>query len=136
MPLAEINTDTPKDLATIWVASPAEAEGWVVLTTGLVDKLAGPPTPTAQIGGEKHCVLMVTASVGRLNLEATGVTSGDTMIASVGGVAFGNPHMGATSQDPQRKEGGGPLGYCCRGADQRGLGRRQALDMQPTQALH
>ena len=52
---------------------------------------------------------MVTASVGRLNLEATGVTSRDTVITSVGGVAFGNPHMAASlSDNPQkiRKEVG------------------------------
>ena len=103
MPPAEIDTETPKDLATIWVTSPAKAESWVVSTTGLVDKLAGPPMPSDQVGGEKQCVLMVYASVGRLNLEATRVTSRDTMITSVRGVAFRNPHMAASLLGPPKK---------------------------------
>ena len=103
MPLAKIDTDTPKDLATTWAASPAEAESWVVPTTRLVDKLAGPPTPPNQVGGEKQCMLMVTTSVGRLNLEATHVTYVDTMFASVGVVAFGNPHMVASLLGPPRE---------------------------------
>ena len=68
MPLTEIDTDTPKDLATIWAASPAKVQSWVVPTTGSVNKLAGPPMPSDQVGGEKQCILMVTVSVGRLNL--------------------------------------------------------------------
>ena len=81
MPSAKVDTDTPKDLATIRAASSAEAESQVVPTTRLVDKLTSPTTPSEQVGGEKQCVLTVTASVGRLNLEATRVTSRDTMIA-------------------------------------------------------
>ena len=96
MSLAKINTDTPKDLVTIRAASPAKAESQVVPTSRLVDKLASPPTPSDQVGGEKQCILSVTTSVGKLNLEATGVTSIDTMFASVRGVAFRNPHMAAT----------------------------------------
>ena len=108
MPWAEIDTDTPKDMATIWTASPAEAESWVVPTTGSVDKLAGPPTPSDQVGGGKQCMLTVTASVGRLNLEATGVTSRDIVITSVRGVAFGKPHMAVSLLGPpkERKEVG------------------------------
>ena len=41
-------------------------------------------------------MLTVTASIGRLNLEATRITPGDTVIASVGRVAFENPQMAAT----------------------------------------
>ena len=43
MPPARIDTNTPKDLATIWAASPAKAESQVVPTTRLVDQLASPP---------------------------------------------------------------------------------------------
>ena len=96
MPLAKINTDTPKDMVIIWATSPAKVESQVVPTTRSVDKLTGPPMPSDQVEGKKQCILTVTASVGRLNLEATGVTSGDTMTTSVAGVAFGNPCMAAT----------------------------------------
>ena len=100
IPLAEVDTDTPKDLTTIQAASPAKAENWVVPTMGSVDKLAGPPTPSNHIGEEKQCMLTVTASIGRLNLEATGVMPRNTMIALVGRVAFGNSHMVATLLGP------------------------------------
>ena len=103
MPPAEINTDTPKDLVTAQATSPAEVESWVVPTTGLVDKLASSPMPPNQVGGEKQCVLMVTTSVGRLNIEATRVTSVDTMFASVEGVAFGNPCMVASLSGPPKE---------------------------------
>ena len=108
MPLAEIDIDTLNDLVTIWAASPAEAESWVVPTTGWVDKLAGPLPPSDQVGGEKQWMLTVTTSVGRLNLGATGLTSGDTVITSVRGVTFRNPHMAASLLGPpkERKEVG------------------------------
>ena len=50
----------------------------------------------------------MTASIGRLNLEATGVTPRETIIASVRRVAFGNPCMAASLLGPpkERKEGG------------------------------
>ena len=80
MPSAKVNTDTPKDLATVRATSPAEAESWVVPATRLADKLTSPTTPFLRGRRGKQCVLTVTASVGRLNLEGTGVTSGDTMI--------------------------------------------------------
>ena len=113
MPSAKIDTDTPNDLATVQATSPAEAESWVVPTTGLVEKLTGPPTPSDLVGGEKECVLMVTTSVRKLILEVTGVTSRDTVIASVRRVAFGNPLMAASlsgSPKEKREEGGWPLG--------------------------
>ena len=40
--------------------------------------------------------------MGRLNLEATGVTPGDTVTASVGRVAFGNPRMVVTLLGPTK----------------------------------
>ena len=104
MPSARMNTDTPKNLATIWAASPAEAESKVVPITRLVDWLGSPPMPSNQVGGEKQCLLMITTSVGRLNLEATRVTSGCTMIASDGGVAFGNPCMAASLLEPPKEK--------------------------------
>ena len=57
IPLANINTDTPIGQWTNQATSPAEAEGQVVPTTRLVDKLAGPPTPSYQVGEEKECML-------------------------------------------------------------------------------
>ena len=105
MSSAKINTDTPKDLVTIQAASPAKAESWVVPTTRSVDKLTSPPMPSDQVGGEKQCVLMVTTSVGILNLEATRVTSVDTVFASVGGVAFRTPTWQPPSWDPSKKKG-------------------------------
>ena len=101
MPLARINTDTPKDLVTIWATSPAKAESQVVPTTRLVDKLGSPPMPSDQVGEEKQCVLMVTTSVGRLNLEAT---SGGTMITSAGAVAFGNSCMAVSLMGPPKEK--------------------------------
>ena len=103
MPLAKIDTDTLKDLATIQAASPVKVESQIVPTTRLVDKLASPPIPSDQVGGEKQCVLMVTTSVGSVNLEAAGVTSGDTVVVSIGGVAFGNSHMAASLLGPPKK---------------------------------
>ena len=50
-------------------------------------------------------MLVVTASVRRLNLEATGVILRDTVTASVGGVAFWNPQMAAVLPGPIRERG-------------------------------
>ena len=44
--------------------------------------------------------MIVTASMGRLNLEAIWVTPKDTVTASVGRVALGNPSMVATLLGP------------------------------------
>ena len=44
---------------------------------------------------EKWYVLVVTASIRRLNLEMTGVILGDTVTTLPGGSAFQNPHMAA-----------------------------------------
>ena len=101
--LAEVNTDTLKGLLTNWANSPAEAEGWVGPKTGMVDKLVSSPTPSHQVGEETQCVLTVTVSIGRLNLEATGVNPGDTVIASLRRVAFRNSHMGAALLGPPKE---------------------------------
>ena len=63
-------------------------------------KLAGSPTPSDQAEEERWCVLTMTTSMGRLNLEATGVTPRDMVTALVGRVAFGNPLMVATLPGP------------------------------------
>ena len=103
MPSAKINTDTLKDLATIWAASPAKVESWVVSTTGSVDKLAGPPTPSDQVGGEK---LHINCDHFCRETELGGNWSylQNTMIASVGGVAFGNPCMAASLLGPPKEK--------------------------------
>ena len=47
-------------------------------------------------------MLVVTALVRRLNLEATGVILGDTVTASAGGAAFQSPQMVAVLPGPAR----------------------------------
>ena len=97
--LAEVNTETPKDLSTDWATSPAEVERWVVPATGLVDKLADPhpvwPRKTVHVDLDHFWR--------GLNLEATGVTPRDIVIVSVGRVALGNPHMAATLKGPPKE---------------------------------
>ena len=82
--------------------SPTEVETQVVPTTRLVVELASLLTPSYQAEEESWCVLNVTASMGRLNLEATGVTPRDTVTASVGRVAFKNPQMAAAFPGPTK----------------------------------
>ena len=95
VPATEIDTDAPRDLMNPWAASPAMAENWIIPTTGLGGKLVS-PTPSDQVRGEKPCILTVTTSIGRLNLEATGVTPSNTVIALVGRMTFQNPCMAVT----------------------------------------
>ena len=92
VPLAEVNTKTLKDLLTDQTTSPAKAESQVLPTTG-----------SYQAEEERQCVLTETASMGRLNLEATGVTPGDTVIASVRRVALRNSHMAAALPGPPKE---------------------------------
>ena len=73
-------------------ASPTMAENLVIPTTKLGDKLSS-PTPSDQVGGERPCILTVTTSIGRLNLETTGVTPSDNIVTSVRRMTFGNPCM-------------------------------------------
>ena len=58
-------------------------------------KLISPITLPDQTEEEKQYVLVVTASIRRLNLEMTGIILGDTVTALPGGNAFWNPHMAA-----------------------------------------
>ena len=80
-----------KDWPTGQDASPIEAETQLVPTTTLVDELTIPIIPSNQAEEERWYVLVVTASVRRLNLEATGVILRDTVTTS----AFQNPQMAA-----------------------------------------
>ena len=59
-------------------------------------ELASPLTPSDQAEEERQRVLTVTASMGRLNLEATGVTPRDTVLPQSRRVAFEKPEMAAS----------------------------------------
>ena len=52
---------------------------------------------------ERQCVLTVTASMGMLNLEATGVTYRDMVTVSFGRLALGNPCMVAILWGPTKE---------------------------------
>ena len=65
-------------------------------------KLAGPLAPSVQTEEERWCVMMVTTSMGRLNLEATRVTPRDTVTALIGRVAFENPQIVAALLGPTK----------------------------------
>ena len=63
-------------------------------------KLARPLAPSNQAEEERQCMLIVTASMGRLNLEVTVVNLRDTVTASVGRVGFEDPQMVAVLPGP------------------------------------
>ena len=102
-PSTELEVEAPKDLLIGQATSPIKVGTQVLPTTGLVVKLASPLAPFDQAEGERWYMLVVTASVRRLHLEATGVILGDTVTASAGGVAFENPQMAAGLPGPTRK---------------------------------
>ena len=95
VPATEMDNGTLRYLKNPQAASPAMAENRINPTTAPGDKPVS-PTPSDQVGGERPCIFTVTASTGRLNLEATGVTPDDTIIASVGKMTFRNPCMAAS----------------------------------------
>ena len=76
VPLAKPDTETLKDLLTAQAASPAKLENQVAPTTGSVDKLAGPPTPSSHVVKERWCVSTVTASMEMLNFGALSMATG------------------------------------------------------------
>ena len=84
-----------RDWLTGQDASPIEAITQLVPTTALVVKLTSPIIPSDQTEEERWYMLVVTASVRRLNLDVTGVILRDTVTTSAGGVAFQNPWMAA-----------------------------------------
>ena len=80
--------------------SPIDAITQLVPTTASVAELTSPIILSDQTEEERWYVLVVTASVGRLNLEATGVILRDMVTASARGVAFQNPWMAAVLPGP------------------------------------
>ena len=100
--LTESDVEIQKDLLTSWAISPIEVETQVIPTTGSVVKLAGPLAPSDQAEEERRCMLIVTASMGRPNLEATRVSLRDMVTASVGRVAFENLQMAAVLPGPTK----------------------------------
>ena len=66
-PSTEPEVEAPKDLLLSQATSPIEMGTQVLPTTGLVVKLASPLAPSDQAEGEKWYMLVVTASVMRLN---------------------------------------------------------------------
>ena len=74
----------------------------VVPTTRLVVQPAVPLTPSDQAEREKQNMLVVTALVRKLNLEATRIILGDMVTTSVGRVAFDNPQMAVVLPGPTR----------------------------------
>ena len=83
-------------------ASPIETITQLVPTTASVVKLTSPIVPSDQTEEERWYMLVVTVSLMRLNLEATGVIFGDTVTTSAGGVAFQNPQIAAVLPGPIR----------------------------------
>ena len=69
-------------------------------TTASVVELTIPIILPDQTEEERWCVLVVTGSVRRLNLESTGVVLRDVVTALAGGVAFWNPQMAAVLPGP------------------------------------
>ena len=125
----ESDMEIQKDLLTSWAISPIKVETQVLPTSRLVVKLASPLTPSDQAEEERRCVLIVTVSMGRLNLEATGVTIGDIVTASVGRVAFKNPQMAVVLPEPTKKEESGwPPGHHHRGTGRKGFGGRPPIE--------
>ena len=84
-------------------ASPSEAVTQLVPTTASVVELTSPIIPYNQTEEERWFMLVVTATVRRLNLEATCGILGDTVTASAGGLAFQNPQMAAVVPGPVRE---------------------------------
>ena len=85
------DVEIPKDLLTSQATNPIEVGTQVVPTTRLVVELAIPLMPSNQAEGERQYMLVVTALVRRLNLEATRIILQDMVTTSVGRVAFKNP---------------------------------------------
>ena len=87
--------EAPKDWPTGQAINPIETVASVVPTVVSVVELTSPIVPSDQTKEERWYVLVVTASVRRLNLEATGVILGDMVTALAGGMTFQNPWMEA-----------------------------------------
>ena len=68
VPEMERDCGALRDLKNPWAASPAMAENQIIPTITPGDEPAS-PLPSDQVGGERPCILTVTTSTGRLNLE-------------------------------------------------------------------
>ena len=95
-----------KDWPTGQEASPIEAVTQLAPPTASVVKLTSPIAPSNQTEKERWYVLVVTASVRRLNLEATRIILRDTVTTSAGDGAFQNPQMVAVLHGPVKREKG------------------------------
>ena len=100
--LTKSDVEIQKDLPTGQAISPIKVETQVVPTTRSVVELASPLIPSDQAEEERRCMLIITASMGRLNLEATRLTLRDMVTASVGKVAFMNPQMAVVLPEPTK----------------------------------
>ena len=83
-------------------AIPIEAVTQLVPTTASVVELTSPINHSDQTEEENWYMLVVTALVRRLNLEATRVVLRDMVTTSAGRVAFLNPQMAAVLPGPVR----------------------------------
>ena len=102
VPATKMDDSILRDLMNPQAASPAMAENQIIPTTALGDEPVS-PAPSDQVGGEIPCILTVTTSIGRLNLKATGVTPGDTVIASLGDHFWEPLHGGFPPRTLQRR---------------------------------
>ena len=93
---------SPEGNATVLSTKPGTKD-WLtqlIPTAAPVVELTCPTMLSDQTKEERQYMLVVTALVRRLNLEATGVILRDTVTALAGGVTFQNPQMGAALSGP------------------------------------
>ena len=91
-------------------------------------ELAGPLALSDQAEGERWYMLVVTALMRRLNLEATGIILRDTVTASVRRGVLENPQMAAVLPGPT--SGRKMIGCqdATRGIGREGFSRRMAVE--------
>ena len=96
MPLpAKPEVETSQGMLTSQATSPTRTVAQIAPTTGSMVKQTGPLIPSHQTEDKRWYVLIVTASVRRLNLGVTWVILRETMTALAGEVASKNPQMAA-----------------------------------------
>ena len=97
VPATKMDNGALKDLGNTQTASPGIGENLIILTTRLGDKPVS-ATTSNQVEGEGPCILIVTTSIGRLNLKATGVSRKDD--------CWEPPYGGLPPGTLQRRKGG------------------------------